>query len=272
MNRKIRVLIADARAVLRTELLRVIGADPDMEVVEEVGEGAEVVARAVELAPDVVLLDLAMPGVGLPALERLAGSCPDTRTVVLAMQENISLLRSVLAEGSLAYVVSRSSTSELPAVIRQVVDGGGYPTAPAGAVRVELEGLSARDRKQHARHAALSKREQEVLRAVAYGYTGRDIAEHLGISIKSVETYRCRIMEKLGLRNRVDLVRFALEAGLLRSGGDGFQESSQPRPPVPLPFAGRRSYTGRKPAPPKRLGPTAARGNRAPPSPLRPDP
>ncbi|MCP4654858.1 MAG: response regulator transcription factor [bacterium] len=235
MSRKIRVLIADDRVCLRGELLRVIAAHPDLEVVGEVEEGTEVVTRTAELAPDVVLLDLAMPGVGLPALERLAGRCPGTRTVVLAMHENISLLRSVLAEGSLGYVVPRSSSAELPSVIRQVMDRPGDPGVPAGPLRTAsgLDGRSAKDRELCAQHESLSHREQEVLRAVAYGYTNREIAEHLGISIKSVETYRYRLAEKLGFRSRVDLVRFALGTGLLRIGGEGLQVPSRSGPPAP---------------------------------------
>lgn len=234
MSRKIRVLIADGGATLRGDLLRVIAMHPDLEVVGEVDVGTEVVPRTAELAPDVVLLDLAMPGVGLPALERLAGRCPNTRIVVLAMHENISLLRSVLAEGSLGHVVPRSSSTDLPSVIRQVVDrcDPGMPSGPPEAAS-GVVGRSAKDRELCAQHELLSQREQEVLRAVAYGYTNREIADHLGISIKSVETYRYRVAEKLGFRSRVDLVRFALGTGLLRIGGEGFQGPSRSGSPAP---------------------------------------
>ncbi len=240
MSRKIRVLIADDRATLRGELLRLIAAHADLEVVGEVEVGAEVVGRTAELAPDVVLLDLAMPGVGLPALERLAGRCPGTRTVVLAEHENISLLRSVLAEGSLGYVVPRSSFTELLSVIRQVADRRAAPKVPAGPRRTRSgpDARSAKDRELYAQHESLSQREQEVLRAVAYGYTNREIAEHLGISIKSVETYRYRVAEKLGFRSRVDLVRFALGTGLLRIDGEGLQDPSRSAPTRSAPTPG----------------------------------
>lgn len=223
MSHKIRVLIADQQAEFRAAVRRELGAQPDLEVVGEVAEGSAVVARAEALAPDVVVLDLAMPGAGLPALDRLAASCPETRAVVLAPYGDVRHLRLALAAGGLGYVLPRADLGELPAAVREVKAGRAYQPRPFG----EVVGSAAPVQSLRARHQALSKREQEVLQAVAYGYTNRQIAESLGLSVKSIETYRYRVAEKLGFSDRVDLVRFALELGLLRTGKDGLP-GSQP--------------------------------------------
>ncbi len=223
MSQKIKVLIADDQVALRQPLLEVIAAQPDMEVVGELEDGAEVVFRAHELAPDIVLIDLSISGGGLRVLEQLAERCPGTRVVVLAMHEEITLLRSVLAVGALGYVVRRSEHAEILSVIRKMYRGRGYVEVPTGGLPLESgpDPRSARGRELLAKLDTLSRREREVLRAVAYGFTNREIAERLGISVKSIETYRYRVSEKLEFRNRADLVRFALECGLLRPGSEG---------------------------------------------------
>jgi len=226
MAEKIRVLVADDQAALREELLSVLSAQPDMEVVATIEEGAEIVFRASEVAPDVVLIDLSISGGGLRVLEQLAEKCPATKTVVLAMHDEISLLRSVLAVSSLGYVVHRTNHREILSVIRKIHSGRGYVEVPTGGLTIEAapDPRSPRGRELLEKLEQLSKREREVLRAVAYGFINREIADRLGISVKSIETYRYRVAEKLGFGNRADLVRFALEAGLLRPGIDGLPE------------------------------------------------
>ena len=226
MSEKIRVLIADDQAALRKELMEVLSAQPDVEVVAEIEQGAEVVFRASELTPDVVLLDLSISGGGLRVLEQLAERCPTTRTIVLAMHNEISLLRSVLAMGSLGYVVHRTNHREILSVIRKFHSGRGYVEVPTGGLHIESgpDPRSPRGKELLAQLETLSRREREVLRAVAYGFTNREIAERLGISVKSIETYRYRVSEKLEFNNRADLVRFALEAGLLRPDREGLPQ------------------------------------------------
>lgn len=224
MSRKIRVLIADEPNALRDELLRVIQAQPDIEVVGETESGLEVPHLVGRLEPDVVLLDLAIPGGGLRAMEQLTEKYPHIRVIVLAVHEDISLLRSVLAINQMGYVVHRSALAELLSVIRKMYGGRGYIEVPTGGLRVDpgFDPHSPKGKELQGKLNLLSKREREVLRAVAYGYTNREIAEHLGISVKSVETYRYRLAEKLAFKSRVDLVRFALECGLLRTDKEGF--------------------------------------------------
>jgi len=224
MSQKIRILVADEPTALRDELLRVIESQPDIELVGQTESGAEVANLVGRLEPDVVLLDLAVPGGGLRAMEELTDRYPNIRVVVLAVHEDISLLRSVLAINQMGYVVHRSAHAELLSVIRKMHSGRGYIEVPTGGLRVDpgFDPHSPKGRELQAKLDLLSKREREVLRAVAYGYTNREIAERLDISVKSVETYRYRLAEKLDFKSRVDLVRFALECGLLRTDKEGF--------------------------------------------------
>lgn len=226
MSRRIRVMIADEHQDLDGGVGKLIRVQDDMEVVVEVTDGGEILSMALETVPDVLLLDLAMTGGGLRVLEQLASSQPQTRAIVLAMHEDISLLRTVLATGSLGYVVHRSSRIELLSVIRKVYQGRGYVEVPTGGLQLDpaLDPESEERQKLRDQMEVLSKREREVLRAVAYGYTNREIAERLGISVKSIETYRYRVAEKLGFRSRAELVRFALEVGLLQTGAEGLPD------------------------------------------------
>ncbi len=228
MSRKIRVLLADEPNALRDELLKVLEAQADIEIVGQVENGPEVSNLVGRLEPDVVLLDLAIAGGGLRALEQLGERYPHVRVIVLAVHEDISLLRSVLAINQMGYVVHRLAHAEILSVIRKMHGGRGYIEVPTGGLRVDpgYDPFSPKGRELQAKLDVLSKREREVLRAVAYGYTNREIAERLGISVKSVETYRYRLAEKLHFKSRVDLVRFALECGLLRTDKEGFARSS----------------------------------------------
>lgn len=226
MSTKAAVLIADEQEPADGGIGKLIQAQEDMEVIGRVVQGEHLVQIAMDLQPDVVLLDLTMQGVGLRTLERLSVLQPPIRTVVLALHEDISLLRSALATRALGYVVYRGSKIELLSVIRKVYRGRGYVEVPTGGLMMDpgVEPDSAKRRELDEQLELLSKREKEVLRAVAYGYTNREIAERLGISVKSIETYRYRVAEKLGFRSRADLVRFALEVGLLQTGGEGLPE------------------------------------------------
>lgn len=227
MKRKAGVLIADEHDASDEAIGKLIEAQDDMELVGRVAEGEHLLKAVGESQPDVVLLDLTMAGTGLRSLEQLNQANPGVRTVVMANHEDISLLRTALATRSLGYVVYRGATVELLSVIRKVFRGRGYIEVPTGGLRIdpawrELE--SPKRRELDAQLELLSKREKEVLRAVAYGYTNREIAERLGISVKSIETYRYRVAEKLAFRSRADLVRFALEVGLLQIGGEGLPQ------------------------------------------------
>jgi DNA-binding NarL/FixJ family response regulator len=213
---RIRVLLADDHAVLRAGLRMLINGQPDMAVVGEAATGEDAWRQAVVVQPDVVLLDLSMPGMGgMEATERIVRDCPDVRVLVLTMHDDLAYLRSVLAAGASGYVLKRSADTELLSAIRITHRGGTYlEPSLAGDVVEETLGRRGRQAEEAAR-SPLSDREREVLRLVAQGHTNQQIAERLFLSVKTVETYRARLMTKLGLRTRADLVRYALSVGLL---------------------------------------------------------
>lgn len=219
----IRLLIADGQRAQRG-LRGLIERQTDMEVVDALGDGARVAARVADLEPDVLLLDLTLAGAGLRLLEKLRRAGSRTRAVILAPHADVSLLRSALAVAALGYVVHRDAEDEILVVVRRLHAGSPYHEIPSGGVPVGLDPRSRARRRLEARYRQLSGREREVLEAVAFGFTSREIAAHLGISIKSIETYRHRVAEKLGFRNRAELVRFALEVGLLDTGRSGLPD------------------------------------------------
>jgi two-component system response regulator NreC len=217
---KIRVLIVDDHAIVRTGLRLLISGQDDMLVVGEAGSTQEGIEAAERLSPDVALIDLSLPGEGgIEAIRQLRRTRPRVRTVALTMHDDPAYLRSVLSAGGAGYVVKRAADTELLAAIRAVRDGRSFispllseaeasdePAAPQ--VFGDAETALAR----------LSARERQVLVLLAHGHTHAEMGEQLGISVKTVETHRARLSEKLGIKSRADLVRFALEAGLLGHG------------------------------------------------------
>jgi two-component system response regulator NreC len=213
---KIQVLIVDDHAVLRAGLRVLINAQPDMETVGEAVDGLEAVSKARETQPNVILMDLTMPGHGgLTAIANLRSVCPDARVLVLTMHDHSSYFRSVLAAGAVGYVVKTAADTELLTAIRAVSQGRTF--VDLSLSRDETQGFLDSKKSRASMHL-LSDREREVLDLVAQGFTNQDVAARLKLSVKSVETYRARLMEKLDLRTRADLVRYALECGLLVPG------------------------------------------------------
>lgn len=213
---RIRVLVADDHAVLRAGLRMLINAHTDMEVVGEASTGEEAVQQARAMKPDVVLMDLTMPGAGgIEATSRIVRECPGVRVLVLTMHDDAAYLRSVLAAGASGYALKRSADAELLSAIRMTYRGETYLEASlAGIVVREALGRKA-PHSELSPGQALSDREREVLRLVAQGHTNQHVADELSLSVKTVETYRARLMTKLGLKSRAELVRYALSAGLL---------------------------------------------------------
>lgn len=212
---EIKVLIADDHAVLRAGLRMLLDAQPDIHVIGEAGSGAELLGLATTLKPDLVLLDLSMPGLdGLEALPLLRKTAPEARIMVLTMHDDESYLRQALREGASGYVLKKAADSELISAIRAVMRGEVY--IHAALTRSLLDDiLPDSDISSESPWDALSAREREVLLLVARGHTSARIAEKLNLSAKTVDTYRARGMEKLNLRSRAALVQFVLTHNLL---------------------------------------------------------
>jgi len=213
----IRVLIADDHAVVRAGLRMLIGAQPDMEVVGEAADGPEAVQKARAAKPEVVVLDLSMPGPrGTQTIERLVRLEPSPRVLILTMHDDPAYFRSAFLAGATGYVVKNAADVEVLTAIRAVHRGRTFAdlTGPESPGRRQ-SATGAQARPAAALRKLLSRREAEVLRLVAQGHTHQEIADQLTLSIKTVETYRKRLHEKLELKSRAQLFRFAFESGLL---------------------------------------------------------
>ena len=214
---KIRVTIVDDHAILRAGLRMLVNAQADMEVVSEAPDGEKAVQEARETRPDVILLDLTMPRAGgMKALQEIARNHRETRVLVLTMHDDPAYLRSALAAGASGYLLKRAVDAELLAAIRAVHRGGISVDTRLASVLVQDVLAKRGTRAGSIRQAnILSARELQVLRLVARGYTSAQIAKQIAVSVKTVETYRSRFAEKLGLRKRSDVIRFAMQMGLL---------------------------------------------------------
>lgn len=208
----VRVLIADDHTVLRSGLRLLLQTQPDLQVVGEAGDGIQALERIRQLKPDVVLLDLTMPGLdGLDTLRRLTAEMPWVKVMVLTMHDEAELVRSALTAGARGYVLKRAADTELLTAIRQVAAGESYVYPSLAAKLLVGEPRPAREQA-----GPLSGRELEVLQLIALGYTQQEIADKLAVSIKTVETHKARVCEKLGLRTRAELVRYAVQHDLVQ--------------------------------------------------------
>ena len=215
-SKRIRILIVDDHAVLQAGLRMLLDAEPDMEVVGGASNGAQALQAVRELAPDVALLDISMPGMdGLQILRLIRDAGHSTRAVILTMHDDEGYLREALAAGACGFVLKRAADTDLLAAIRAVHAGGTF--LHSEHARLLLDGMLDRHRGQSAqgRDLLLSPREREVLRLIALGHTNQQAAAILFLSVKTVEAYRARLMTKLGLKSRAELVLYALKHGLI---------------------------------------------------------
>ena len=208
----IRILIADDHVVVAEGLKHLIEAQADLQVVAIVGDGRQAVQRTEELQPDVVIMDLSMPELnGADATRVLLEKDPGRRVIVLSMYAEHEYVRRALRSGALGYVVKRSAGKDVVDAIRSVHAGQRYISPLVAEAVVEQDLPAAKED----RLARLSTREREVLQLLAEGRTGSEIAERLSLSPKTVETYRARLVEKLGIRDVAGLVRFAIQRGII---------------------------------------------------------
>jgi two-component system response regulator NreC len=212
--KRIRILLADDHAVLRAGLRALLAAQEDLEVVGEASDGAEAIHLTQTLRPDVVVMDIGMPGVsGIDATARIKRDLPATKVLILSMHDDRGYLRQVLRAGASGYVLKKAADTELLAAIRAAARGEVF-LDPALAKALVDEVMEPKAAVREA--PTLSDRERDVLRLIAHGHTNQQVADRLYIGVKSVETYKARLMEKLGLKGRAELVRYALQHGLLK--------------------------------------------------------
>jgi DNA-binding NarL/FixJ family response regulator len=215
---ELRILLADDHAVVREGLKALINASPGMAVVGEAADGLVACTEAHRLQPDVVVMDLSMPGLsGSQAAERLRTECPTVKVLALTVHEDKGYIRQLLAAGAIGYVLKRSAPEDLIQAIRVVARGDVY-LDPTMAGKVVGSFVRRGTTEPGSREAELSERETDVCRLTAAGYSNKEVAARLNLSIKTVETYRARAIEKLGLQSRADLVRYAVQCGWLQNG------------------------------------------------------
>ena len=215
MNNKLRVFLAEDHKVVREGLKGLIDAQDDMEVVGEAADGLAACQRVLALGPDVVIMDLSMPGLGgTEAAERIKQARPDIKVLALTVHEDRTYLKQVLEAGASGYILKRAVAEELIRAVRTVAAGGTY-LDPAIAGTLVTRFVHGEQAPAAGRGAELSDREEEVLRLIARGHTTKDIAARLDVSSKTVESYKARSMEKLGLGSRVEIVEYAIRRGWL---------------------------------------------------------
>ena len=214
---EVRVFLADDHAIVRGGLKALINAQPGMVVVGEAADGLETCALVPTLQPDVVVMDVSMPGLtGSLATERLRRECPAVKVLALTVHEDKGYIRQLLTAGASGYALKRAAPEELIRAI-QVVAAGGMYLDPTVAGKV-VGGFVKTPSKGAAKTGELSDREMEVARLTAAGHGNKEIAARLDLSVKTVETYRARSLEKLGLKSRAELVRYAFQQGWLQDG------------------------------------------------------
>ncbi len=211
----ITVFLVDDHMVVREGLKTLINAQADMTVIGEAGDGETAWQEIQICRPDVVIMDISMPGVnGIQATERLKQSSPEVKVLVLSVHDDTSYLRQMLAVGAAGYILKHTAADALIQAIRIVAAGGLY-LEPSLAEHVVGRYVRRPAVVTELLGAELSEREREVVQRVVQGYSNKDIASQLNLSVKTVETYRARALEKLGLTSRAALVRYALERGWL---------------------------------------------------------
>jgi two-component system, NarL family, response regulator NreC len=213
----IRVLIVDDHPVVRSGLKSLLDAEDDIETVGEAGNMQDAVFRTRALAPDVILMDVVMPGgSGIEATPAVLKEAPESRVLVLSMQDDPSYVREAFAAGAAGYLLKEAADEEVVSAVREVSAGSRYVHPSLGAKLVAAEA----EERARAEADPLSDREREVLRLLALGHTNQEIAKTLFLSVRTVETHRAHIMQKLRLSTRAELVRYAMEQGVLANEED----------------------------------------------------
>ncbi|SFV14431.1 MULTISPECIES: response regulator transcription factor [unclassified Methylobacterium] len=210
---RIRVVLADDHPVVLAGIRTLLSVDPGIELVGEAGNGTDALSIITGLRPDVAVIDVSMPGInGLELTERATRDCPGVRLLVLTVHEDVAYVQPLLHAGARGYLLKRSAPEDLPRAVRAIAAGGIYldPAIARHAMGDPAGGAEPGDAGE-----ALSSRETEVLRLIAQGFSNKEIARRIDVSVKSVETYKARATEKLGLRTRSEIIRYGVSHGWL---------------------------------------------------------
>jgi DNA-binding NarL/FixJ family response regulator len=214
-HKTIRVLLVDDHPLLRAGLKTLLAVEPDLQVVAEADNGDDGVRLALELHPDVVLMDLSLPGLtGTEATTRIVAQDRSIRVLVLTAHDDLAYARTLLDAGAAGFALKRGVCDELVSALRTVAGGGTYVDPSLASSLIQSPPGSRRN--GGATVTALSERESEVVRLIAEGHTSKEMAQALGLSPRTLETYKARAMSKLNLRTRAELIRYALRRGWLR--------------------------------------------------------
>jgi DNA-binding NarL/FixJ family response regulator len=214
LEKSIQVMLVDDHPVLRAGVKSLLNAESDVEVVGEADDGPSAVELALELTPDVVVMDVSLPGLsGAEATKQILANQPKLKVLALSAHEEAALARALLDAGAAGYALKRSACDELVRALRVVAGGGTYLDP---AIAGPIVGSQRQRAVTGIPSASLSEREVEVIRLVAQGHTSKEMAQSLGLSPRTLETYKARAMAKLNLRTRADLIRYALRSGWLR--------------------------------------------------------
>ncbi|AWI88425.1 MULTISPECIES: response regulator transcription factor [Methylobacteriaceae] len=213
---RIRVILADDHPVVLAGIRALLNADPEVELVGEATDGGEALPMIRAVAPDVAVVDVSMPGLnGLELTERVKGECPGTRVLVLTVHEDAAYVQPLMRAGARGYLLKRSAADDLLRAVRAVASGGVYlDPSIAGHALAATSGSDGRPGTAEGREP-LSPREAETLRLIAQGFSNKEIARRIDVSVKSVETYKARAAEKLGLRTRAEIIRYGAAHGWL---------------------------------------------------------
>ena len=226
ITNKIRVLLADDHAILRSGLIRLLEENGGVEVVGEAENGHEAVQKTQELHPDIVVMDIGMPVMnGMEATKQIKNRNQDVEVLILTVHDNEEYLFQAFQAGAAGYVLKKAADTDLVNAIHEIARGDYFldPSVTKMVVENYLERLRT-GQEPAPNHDSLTEREREILKLLAEGYLNREIAESLYISVKTVETHKAHIMEKLNLHKRAELVRYAIRKGILHVDLDGVME------------------------------------------------
>ncbi len=219
MKTALRVLIVDDHTIVRQGLRKLLESEGDIEIVGEAADGREAVAKAADLTPSVVLLDISMPGLnGLEAIRQIMKRSPKSRVLVLSMHKNEAYVLQALRNGASGYVLKESASEEIVTALRALGRGESYLSPSISRVVIDdyLRINSGGEQAGRTLYESLTAREREIFQLLAEGLKNHEVAERLHVSVKTVETHRAHVMEKLGLNNIAELVKYAIEIGIVQ--------------------------------------------------------